>query len=144
MSRSSCYVAGRAGCMIVELQDYRSAKNRREVLTTPETSRVVLRPNAETLWADICLLSQKAGNSWTDHDALGMEARLLVCLRIARPYLCVLTSLCRIADYFASPVSATRRSPDQGSESYSKGHLSADTIAIETESCCYERGGRRV
>ncbi|OCH96343.1 hypothetical protein OBBRIDRAFT_718879 [Obba rivulosa] len=66
------------GCMIVELQDYRSAKNRREVLTTPETTRVVLRPNAETLWADIRLLNQKAGNTWSDHDALEIEARLLL------------------------------------------------------------------
>lgn len=64
--------------MIVELQDYRSSKNKREVLTTPETTRVVLRPNAETLWADVCLLNQRAGNTWTDHEALEIEARLLV------------------------------------------------------------------
>ena len=47
-------------------------------LEKPERTRVVLHPNSETLWADICLLSQKAGNQWTDHDAVEIEARLLV------------------------------------------------------------------
>jgi transcription factor SPT20 len=66
------------GCMIVELLDYRPQKLKEPALEKPERTRVVLHPNSETLWADICLLNQKAGNQWTDQDALEIEARLLV------------------------------------------------------------------
>jgi hypothetical protein len=64
--------------MIVELLDYRPQKLKEPVLEKPERTRVVLHPNSETLWADICLLNQKAGSQWTDQDALEIEARLLV------------------------------------------------------------------
>lgn len=64
--------------MIVELLDYRPQKFKEPALETPERTRVVLHPNSETLWADICLLNQKTGNQWTDQDALEIEARLLV------------------------------------------------------------------
>ncbi|OBZ73602.1 SAGA complex subunit spt20 [Grifola frondosa] len=70
------------GCMIVELLDYRLEKSKDSVSPSenpePEKSRVVLTPNSETLWADICLLNQKSGNTWTDADALEVEARLLL------------------------------------------------------------------
>jgi transcription factor SPT20 len=66
------------GCMIVELLDYRPQKSKEPTLEKPERTLVVLHPNSETLWADICLLNQKAGNQWTDQDALEIEARLLV------------------------------------------------------------------
>ena len=69
-----------AGCMIVELLDYRPQKFKEPALEKPERTRVVLHPNSETLWADICLLNQKAGYQWTDQDALEIEARLLVSL----------------------------------------------------------------
>lgn len=71
--------ANHLGCMIVELLDYRPTKAKDPVLANPEHSRVVLTPNPETLWADICLLNQKAGSVWTDQDALEVEARILVC-----------------------------------------------------------------
>lgn len=64
--------------MIVELLDYRPLKAKEPALEKPERTRVVLHPNAETLWADICLLNQKSGNRFTDQDALEIEARLLV------------------------------------------------------------------
>ena len=64
--------------MIVELLDYRPQKAKDAILTNPERSRVVLTPSSETLWADICLLNQKAGNIWTDQEALEVEARILV------------------------------------------------------------------
>jgi transcription factor SPT20 len=71
------------GCMIVELLDYRPQKSKDPPPEKPERTRVVLHPNSETLWADICLLNQKTGNQWTDQDALEIEARLL--LAIAPP-----------------------------------------------------------
>lgn len=64
--------------MIVELLDYRPQKAKDADLTNPEQSRVVLTPTPETLWADICLLNQKAGSTWTDQEALEVEARILV------------------------------------------------------------------
>ena len=66
------------GCMIVELLDYRPVKSKDPVLVNPEKSRVVLNPNPETLWADICLMNQKTGSNWTDQEALEVEARILV------------------------------------------------------------------
>ena len=41
--------------------------------------RVLLQPNGETLYADICRMSQKSGGVWTDQQALEVEARILVC-----------------------------------------------------------------
>lgn len=64
--------------MIVELLDYRPVKAKDPVLVNPERSRVVLSPNSETLWADLCLMNVKAENVWTDRDALEVEARILV------------------------------------------------------------------
>jgi transcription factor SPT20 len=64
--------------MIVELLDYRPQRNKEPIPVKPDRTRVVLHPNAETIWADICLLNHKTGNKWTDNDALEIEARLLV------------------------------------------------------------------
>ncbi|KDQ50742.1 hypothetical protein JAAARDRAFT_199735 [Jaapia argillacea MUCL 33604] len=66
------------GCLIVELLDYRPPKLKEPALEKPDRTRVVLHPNTETLWADICLLNQKFGGKWTDQDALEIEARLLL------------------------------------------------------------------
>lgn len=66
------------GCMIVELQDFRSPKATDATLDEPDRSRVVLSPNMETLWADICLLNQKSGKAWTDQQSLEVEARILL------------------------------------------------------------------
>jgi transcription factor SPT20 len=64
--------------MIVELLDYRPQQRNKEVtLDKPERTRVVLHPNGETLFADICSLNRKTGNKWSDRDALEIEARLL-------------------------------------------------------------------
>ncbi|KAH9943857.1 Spt20 family-domain-containing protein [Amylocystis lapponica] len=66
------------GCMIVELLDYRPVKVSDPMLEVPDKTRVVLTPNGETLWADICLLNKKAGGTWSDRDAMEVEARLLL------------------------------------------------------------------
>ena len=64
--------------MIVELLDYRPPKGKDDVLEKPEASRVVLSPNGESLWTDICLLNQKCGGAWTDGETLEVEAQILV------------------------------------------------------------------
>ena len=66
------------GCMVVELLDYRPPKGKDPELHEPKRTRVVLNPTPESLWADICMLNQKAGHTWTDHDALQVEAKILV------------------------------------------------------------------
>lgn len=66
------------GCMVVELLDYRPQKSKEPALKTPEKTRVILHPNAETLYEDICSLNTQNGSKWTDQDALEIEAKLLV------------------------------------------------------------------
>lgn len=66
------------GCLIVELLDFRPAKLKDPLLEHPEGQRIVLRPSPESLWADICLLNQKAGNTLTDARTLEIEAKVLV------------------------------------------------------------------
>ncbi|KAG6888748.1 hypothetical protein C0995_006219 [Termitomyces sp. Mi166 len=67
-----------AGCMIVELLDYRPQRGKEPPPDKPERTRVVLHPNSETLWADICAMNHRFGGKWTDRDALEVEARLLL------------------------------------------------------------------
>ncbi|KAJ7249507.1 Spt20 family-domain-containing protein [Mycena haematopus] len=87
------------GCMIVELLDYRPQQRNKETQPDrPEKTRVVLHPNAETLFADICSLNRKNGNKWTDRDALEVEARLLLA---TSPPLCLAPDphLTRVANH---------------------------------------------
>ena len=71
-----------AGCMIVEIEEFsqvNSKDNSKESKPLEKTvTRVLLRPNSETLFADLCLLNQKTGSKWTDKDALEIEAKILV------------------------------------------------------------------
>jgi transcription factor SPT20 len=72
--------------MIVELLDYRPQQRNKEAAPDkPERTRVVLHPNGETLFADICALNRKNGNKWTDRDALEVEARILVSREFRAP-----------------------------------------------------------
>ncbi|KAK2462245.1 hypothetical protein APHAL10511_005741 [Amanita phalloides] len=66
------------GCMVVQILDYRPQNAKDPVLEKPEQARVVLHPNSESLWADICSLNQRFGTRWTDLDALEVEARILL------------------------------------------------------------------
>lgn len=66
--------------MVVELLDYRPPKGKDPVLETPDRTRVVLTPSPETVWADLCLLNQRSGLTWTDNDALEVESRILASL----------------------------------------------------------------
>lgn len=62
----------------MQLLDYRPPKGKDPLLEDPVRSHVVLSPNGETLWQDICLLNQKTGSVWTDADTLEVEAQILV------------------------------------------------------------------
>jgi|SRR6266404_6281212 len=67
--------------MIVEIEDFKQPKSKEDDKNEKSdkiSARVLLRPNSETLFADLCLLNQKAGNKWTDQDALEVEAKILV------------------------------------------------------------------
>jgi len=66
------------GCMVVELLDYRPQRSKEPPPKTPQKTRVVLHPNSETLWADICSLNQRHGGKWTDKEVIEFEAKLLV------------------------------------------------------------------
>ncbi|KAI0027040.1 Spt20 family-domain-containing protein [Vararia minispora EC-137] len=73
------------GCMIVELQDFREPRAVKDKKAAEEAKsgvadimRVVLRPNPETLWADLRILNQKNGDKWTDQKALELEAKILL------------------------------------------------------------------
>lgn len=56
--------------MIVDIVDHREEGS--------QSTREVLHPNSESLWADLCLLNQKFGNQWTDQDLLRIESKILV------------------------------------------------------------------
>lgn len=61
----------------MELLDYRPPQGK-EMPKMPQRTRVVLHPNSETLWADLCSLNNQHGAKWTDMDALDVEAKILV------------------------------------------------------------------
>jgi transcription factor SPT20 len=73
--------------MLVELQDFREPKVAKDKKAAEDSksgvTRVVLRPNPETLWTDLRLLNHKHGDKWTDEDALEVEAQVLVRARRA-------------------------------------------------------------
>jgi transcription factor SPT20 len=68
--------------MIVEIEELSqpSSSDNSKESNPPEkiVTRVLLRPNSETLFADLCILNQKTGYKWTDNDALEAEAKILV------------------------------------------------------------------
>ncbi|KAF8579913.1 hypothetical protein K439DRAFT_1358359 [Ramaria rubella] len=67
------------GCMIVESIDHRKLRvlHPPSDSNEPETVRVVLQPNAESLYADLCLLNAKNGYTWTDQEVLDVESKIL-------------------------------------------------------------------
>ena len=64
--------------MIVDIEEIKQSDPKDDNPPEKTVARVLLRPNSETLFADLCLLNQKAGNKWTDKDALEVEAKILV------------------------------------------------------------------
>ncbi|KAH9046551.1 Spt20 family-domain-containing protein [Lactarius hengduanensis] len=72
------FYEGVSCCMIVEIEEYRPPDEKDSKLPEKTVARVLLRPNSETLFADLCLLNQKSGGKWTDKDALEVEAKILL------------------------------------------------------------------
>ena len=66
--------------MIVESIDHRKPRllSQQSTAKEPECVRVVLQPNAESFYADLCLLNAKNGGTWTDQEALEIESKILV------------------------------------------------------------------
>jgi len=77
--------------MIVEIEEFKQVNSKDNSKETEPlektTTRVLLRPNSETLFADLCLLNQKSGNKWTDKEALEIEAKILVRIVFEPPVL---------------------------------------------------------
>lgn len=63
--------------MIVESIDHRKPSSE-SASNEPECVRVVLQPNGESFYADLCLLNAKHGNTWTDQEVLEVESKILV------------------------------------------------------------------
>ncbi|CAK5273644.1 unnamed protein product [Mycena citricolor] len=75
------------GCLIVELLDYRPQQKAKDTpLDKPGKTRVVLHPNGETLFADLCALNRKHGATWSDQQALEVEAKIV---QLTAPPLCL-------------------------------------------------------
>lgn len=62
-----------SGRLIVEVVNHR-IKTEGDV----STKRVVLSPTQETLWADLSLLHEDAGESWSNDLMLDVESKILV------------------------------------------------------------------
>ncbi|KAH6916382.1 Spt20 family-domain-containing protein [Coprinopsis sp. MPI-PUGE-AT-0042] len=86
------------GCMVVELLDYRAKRSRDPQPEKPDRTRVILHPNPETLYADVCALNARSKSNWTDRDALEIESKLLLA---TAPPLCLdpTPHLTRIANH---------------------------------------------
>ncbi|KAI8595934.1 Spt20 family-domain-containing protein, partial [Dissophora ornata] len=62
------------GCLIAEVVDHR--KKKESDVTT--TKRIILSPTQETLWADLSLLHEESGESWTSDMMLDFESKILI------------------------------------------------------------------
>ncbi|KAJ3523301.1 hypothetical protein NMY22_g11502 [Coprinellus aureogranulatus] len=70
LMRSRMYGCGTPGLSLPKFNQPQPEK--------PERTRVILHPNPETLYADICSMNMKNGGTWTDRDALEVESKLLL------------------------------------------------------------------
>ncbi|ORX99528.1 hypothetical protein K493DRAFT_109828 [Basidiobolus meristosporus CBS 931.73] len=66
------------GCIIAEIHDYRESYTTNVNGTNSNTNRVLLTPNAETLWSDLCLLNESYGAFWSEDFALEVESKILL------------------------------------------------------------------
>ena len=127
------------GCMIVELFDYRPQRNKASSAERPERTRVVLHPNSETLWADICSLNVKHGGKWTDQDALEIEAKILVCSLDSL----VVDHAYRLLDGdCASPLSRPRSTSHPHREPYFSSHSPDCAQLSQAQGSCTRSRGR--
>lgn len=123
----------------MEVHDYRPPKATDQTLEEPHKTRVVLSPNSETLWADICLMNQKEGNTWTDRDALEVEARILVRLTMLAP--CPLPDRTAVGVHSTSTVSRPGPTPYPHRQQCTSSFCTLSSPVSEAQGRC--RGTRR-
>ncbi|ORZ13876.1 Spt20 family-domain-containing protein, partial [Lobosporangium transversale] len=63
------------GCLIAEVVDHRTKGKQESEVTT---KRIVLSPTQETLWADLSLLHEESGESWSSDMMLDIESKILI------------------------------------------------------------------
>ena len=92
--------------MIVESIDHRKPRTHpQKTSTEAECVRVVLQPNAESFYADLCLLNAKNGNKWTDQEALEIESKILVGhLELAAFQIILTKALCTTQNAISPPL----------------------------------------
>ncbi|KAK9768613.1 Transcription factor spt20, variant 2 [Basidiobolus ranarum] len=66
------------GCIIAEIHDYREIHLADIHASNANTHRVLLTPNAETLWSDLCLLNEKCDSFWSEDFTLEVESKILL------------------------------------------------------------------
>jgi hypothetical protein len=62
---------------------------------TPTVKRIEMKPDAQSIWNDICLLNEESNINMTESEALDVESKLLVCTggyRIRLPGFLLITS----------------------------------------------------
>lgn len=92
------------GCLIVEIQDHRD-----QTAGDSTSERVVLWPNDETLYAEICLTAS-TNEKWTDLDSLTYEANHLVSLVVV-----IIEGHCGGVLTYLGIINSSRKSPSYSS-----------------------------
>jgi hypothetical protein len=101
------------GCLLVEMHDSRPTKGGPTKSMETRIDKYVLRPTAESLWADIrSVVDSQRG--WGDKEALELEARIVVCISTKIASRVDLTIICsyllhRLSVWTLPPVSIERR-----------------------------------
>jgi hypothetical protein len=131
--------------MIAQIEEFEPPKTPDSQESQKITTKVLLRPNSETLFADLCLLNQKAGNSWTDKDALEVEAKILV--RSFHRLLSTHTHSLFVARYITTallgPGPTSRKDREQSLPHFPSSHTASITTQ-ETQKNKWNRGGRGI
>ena len=85
------------GAIVIEVVDHRKPRtdanateatkdsndaNESEMVIDPKTTtvkRIEMKPDAQSIWNDICLLNEESNINMTESEALDVESKLLVC-----------------------------------------------------------------
>lgn len=104
-----------------------------------EVYRIVLHPTMETLWSDIKMLDEQAGGTWTDQEALEVEAKILA---LTAPPLCLAPDgqATRIANLMLSSTAPpSAYSPGKDSPFRTGKKRTANSIETEKEEANHQR-----
>ena len=115
----------------LEMEDFKPPNTKDDKAPEKPVARALLRPNSETLFADLCLLNQKACNKWSDKDALEVEAKVLV-----RNFSLFAWSILTLARYITTSMPGPRPTPRKDCKQSLPYFSSSHTTSI-TYSICY-------